>query len=91
MYRSTKEKKPIKCGAVPFFLSHVVIRPRLQKTSSSTFWVVLLSGHIIRAKTILPGALCLNMLRDYVKEKKNASNPTGLVEHPLTQQYKWGP
>lgn len=65
------------------FLSHVVIRPRLQKTSSSTFWVVLLSGHIIRAKTILPGAQCLNMLRDYVKEK-NAPNPTGLVEHPFT-------
>lgn len=50
------------------FLSRVVIRPRLQKTSSSTFWVVLLSGHIIKAKMILPGAHCLNMLRDYVKK-----------------------
>lgn len=50
------------------FLSRVVIRPRLQNTSSSTFWVVPLSGHIIRAKTILPGAHGLNMWRDDVKE-----------------------
>ncbi len=68
MYRTMKEKKPIKCGAVWFFCPVLQLGPGSKKLSQVPFGLFCCQAISLGAKMILPGAHCLNILGDNVKK-----------------------